>query len=231
MNKLHFPKLHYNIIQCPRNKTVVVYSVFHHDQKHWLWTWTWLCWAKYQRALQRSTISEPPLLTSTFNYPLTCLHRETVYLWMSISPTAVMPYHHTIIYPQRDHLSSAVFLLLSRKRKGLHGTIVAGCLAPPHRFHLNTSTITTWLLACLLLNAATNRWCSIRLHSNLGGTVATLVPVVFVVKRHVMSRQSKNFSISSRWPRWYSWPQIDWGSVCYNIALLGCWVNNLSIDL
>lgn len=66
-----------------------------------------------------------------------------------------MPYHHVIIYPQRDHLSSAVFLLLSRKRKGLYGTIVAGCLAPPHRFHLNTST-TTWLLACSSMRQQTD---------------------------------------------------------------------------
>lgn len=118
---------------------MVAYSVFHHDQKH----------IGFEHELDfagqniKELFSEPPLLTSTFNYPLTCLYRETVYLIMSISPTthcgyAISPH----CYPQRDHLSSVV-LLWSRKRKGLHGTIVAGCLAPPHRFHLNTIT-TTW---------------------------------------------------------------------------------------
>lgn len=219
----------------PEKKTVVAYSVFHHDQKHWLWTWTWLCWAKYQRALQRSTFSEPPLLTSTFNYPLTCLHRETVYLWMSISPTthmlhcgyAISP-HYYYLSPKRSLVLCSLLVVVSKEKGSsrydssrLFGSTTP---VPPQHHHHHLAT-------CLLLNAATNRWCSIRLHSNLGGTVATLVPVVFVVKRHVMSRQSKNFSISSRWPRWYSWPQIDWGSVCYNIALLGCWVNDLSIDL
>lgn len=204
MNKLHFPKLHYNIIPCPRNKTVVAYSVFHHDQKHWLWTWTWLCWAKYQRALQRGTFSEPPLLTSTFNYPLTSLYRVTVYLWMSISPTTHMLHcgyaisSRYYLSPKRSLVLCSLHVVVSKEKGSsrydssrLFGSTTP---VPPQHHHHHLAT-------CLLLNAATNRWCSIRLHSNLGGTVATLVPVVFVVKRHVMSRQSKNFSISSRWPR------------------------------